>query len=194
VIAVIVVSVVCGVVANELCEFSPWCAGKLVRWSAFRRYADPERAEIRAEELTALINERPGNLFKLFTAVGFAGTAFIISARRAIARESDAAPAPVPVPVLTPVSHTEVLDRIYWYLDGEMSHDDCESIRQHVDECGPCLREYGLEEAVKRLVDKHCGSNPNPRELRAHVVTRIRQVQAEINDKADSSNVGIRRV
>ena len=36
----------------------------------------------------------------------------------------------------TPCS--EVLDRVYWYLDGEMSADDCDHIRQHLDECGPC--------------------------------------------------------
>ncbi len=51
---------------------------------------------------------------------------------------------------------TEVLDRVYGYLDGELADMDCAKIRQHLDECGPCLREYGLEEAVKRLVHKHC--------------------------------------
>jgi mycothiol system anti-sigma-R factor len=182
VVAVIVLGIVCAVVANELCEFSPWCACKLARWSAFRRYADQERAELRAEELTALINDRPGNLFKLFTAVGFAGTAIISSARRAIARESDADAGSGPV--LTAVSHEEVLARMYSYLDGEMSKDDCETIRQHLDECGPCLREFGLEEAVKRLVDKHCGCEPVPPDIRAEVMVRIREVQAEI-DLAD---------
>jgi mycothiol system anti-sigma-R factor len=78
----------------------------------------------------------------------------------------------------TPCS--EVLDRIYWYLDGEMSAVDCESIRQHLDECSPCLREFGLEVAVKRLVAKHCGCDPVPAELRTKVMVRIRQVQAEI--------------
>ena len=78
----------------------------------------------------------------------------------------------------TPCS--EVLDRVYWYLDGEVSEDDCDHIRQHLDECGPCLREYGLEEAVKRLVAKHCGCDPVPSELRSKVLVRIRQVQAEI--------------
>ena len=52
-IAGILLGIVAGLLANELCEFSPWCARKLVRWSAFRRYADPGRAEMRAEELTA---------------------------------------------------------------------------------------------------------------------------------------------
>ncbi len=75
---------------------------------------------------------------------------------------------------------SEVLDRIYWYLDGEMSSEDCDSIRQHLHECGPCLREFGLEEAVKRLVARHCGCDPVPTGLRSKVMVRIRQVQAEI--------------
>ncbi len=53
-------------------------------------------------------------------------------------------------------------------------------IRQHLDECGPCLREYGLEEAVKQLVHKHCGRDTVPADLRAKVLIRIKQVQAEI--------------
>jgi mycothiol system anti-sigma-R factor len=62
-----------------------------------------------------------------------------------------------------------------------MSADDCEHIRQHLDECGPCLREFGLEEAVKRLVAKHCGCDPAPTDLRSKVLVRIRQVQAEMD-------------
>lgn len=177
-IAVILLSIACGVVANELCEFSPWCARKLVRWSAFRRYTDPERAETRAEELTALINDRPGNLFKLFTAASFAGTAVISSARRAVARKSDANAGSPPAP--TEVSHDEAQDWIYSYVNGEMPDADSEKIRLHMEECGPCLREFGLEQAVRRLVDKHCGHDPLSPELRAEVMVRIRQVQAEI--------------
>ena len=97
VLAVILLGIVPGLLANEFCEFSPWCARKLVRWSAFRRYTDPGRAAMRAEELTALIDDRPGNLFKLFTAACFAADAVIATARRAVAREPAAA---VPAPVL----------------------------------------------------------------------------------------------
>ena len=81
-IAGIVLGIVAGLIANELCEFSPWCARKLVRWSAFRRYTDPGRAKMRAEELTRLIDDRPGNLFKLVTAVCFAVEAVVVSRRR----------------------------------------------------------------------------------------------------------------
>jgi mycothiol system anti-sigma-R factor len=53
---------------------------------------------------------------------------------------------------------SEVLARVYSYLDGEIEDKSLAQIREHLDECGPCLREYGLEEAVKRLVQKCCGS------------------------------------
>jgi len=36
---------------------------------------------------------------------------------------------------------TEVLDRVYGYLDGELGELDCAKIKQHLDECGPCLLE-----------------------------------------------------
>ncbi len=75
---------------------------------------------------------------------------------------------------------TEVLDRVYGYLDGELGDMDCAKIRQHLEECGPCLREYGLEEAVKRLVQKHCGCDPAPAALRERVLVRIREVRASI--------------
>jgi mycothiol system anti-sigma-R factor len=79
----------------------------------------------------------------------------------------------------TPCS--EVLARVYSYLDGEL--DDAAvygKIREHLDECGPCLREYGLEEIVKRLVRKSCGHEAVPGELRAKVLTRIAVVRAEL--------------
>ena len=75
---------------------------------------------------------------------------------------------------------SEVLERLYTYLDGEIEGQGYAQIREHLDECGPCLREYGLEEAVKRVVQKHCGCDPAPAELRAKVLVRIRQVRATI--------------
>jgi mycothiol system anti-sigma-R factor len=75
---------------------------------------------------------------------------------------------------------SEVLDRVYSYLDGEMDQVSYAQVKVHLDECGPCLREFGLEEAVKKLVAKHCGCDPVPSELRGKVLVRIKQVQAEI--------------
>ena len=75
---------------------------------------------------------------------------------------------------------SEVLARVYTYLDGEIEDTGYAEIREHLDECGPCLREYGLEEAVKRVLQKHCGCDPAPAELRAKILVRIREVRATI--------------
>ena len=75
---------------------------------------------------------------------------------------------------------TEVLALVYSYIDGEMEDTSTAQIRQHLHECGPCLREYGLEEVVKKLVHKHCGSDLVPSELRSRVLTRIQQVRIEL--------------
>jgi mycothiol system anti-sigma-R factor len=77
---------------------------------------------------------------------------------------------------------TDVLARIYDYLDGELDQTGCADIKQHLDECGPCLREYGLDEMVKKLVHKCCGYDPVPQDLRAKVLGRIAQVRATLGD------------
>jgi Anaphase-promoting complex subunit 4 WD40 domain len=78
--------VVLALAVNEFCDVCPWGAAKLVRWSARLRYTDPERAEVRAEELAALIESRPGKLFKLITALGFVLVAIRAWAERAISQ------------------------------------------------------------------------------------------------------------
>jgi mycothiol system anti-sigma-R factor len=74
-----------------------------------------------------------------------------------------------------------VLDRVYTYLDGELEAPDIAKIRQHLHECGPCFEEYGLDELVKKLIQKHCGHDRVPDELRAKVLVRIRQVRIELD-------------
>lgn len=74
----------------------------------------------------------------------------------------------------------DVLDRVYVYLDGEIDNVDLAKIRQHLDECAPCFREYGLEQAVRKLVHKHCGHDPVPEGLRTKVLMRIQEVRTEL--------------
>ena len=62
---------------------------------------------------------------------------------------------------------SEVLLRIYEYLDGEMGPDDRSHIRQHLEECGPCLREYDLDQMLKALVRRSCAGESAP-ERAAH--------------------------
>jgi mycothiol system anti-sigma-R factor len=75
---------------------------------------------------------------------------------------------------------SEVLDRVYSYLDGEMDQASYAQVKLHLEECGPCLREYGLEEAVKRLVHKHCGHEEAPEELKRKVLDRIHSARSQM--------------
>ncbi|HET9254962.1 MAG TPA: hypothetical protein VFO16_07135 [Pseudonocardiaceae bacterium] len=72
-------AVLLGLVTAEFSELSPWLAQKLIRWAARVRYPT------RVEELSALIADRPGKLFKLVTASGFvcAALAYRITHRKA---------------------------------------------------------------------------------------------------------------
>lgn len=70
-----IIALIIGVLVAEGTEIAPWLAKKLARWSAHMRHLDPRRAEIRAEELEAVIETRPGKLFKLATALLFAAQA-----------------------------------------------------------------------------------------------------------------------
>jgi len=77
----------------------------------------------------------------------------------------------------TPCS--EVLDRLYEYIDGELDSECGHSIKHHLEECSPCLKEFGLEEAVKAVVKRSC-CDPAPAELRAKVLVRIAAVRASL--------------
>ena len=74
----------------------------------------------------------------------------------------------------------EVLEKVYLYLDGEMQDDDCIDIREHLDECSPCLRQYGVEQEIKALVARKCGCESAPQELRLKVLARLQHVRLEI--------------
>ncbi|MGW3650014.1 hypothetical protein [Streptomyces sp. NPDC000878] len=84
----IVIATVVALLTNEFCDVSPWIAKRLVGWAARRSYRDPARAEVRAEEWAALIDERPGKLFKLFTATGFFLGALAASTKRSTTRRA----------------------------------------------------------------------------------------------------------
>jgi len=76
----------------------------------------------------------------------------------------------------------DVLDEVYLYLDLECSDDKRATIRTHLDECSPCLREYGIEQEVKALVARCCGADLAPAELK----DRLRAKLSELVINADT--------
>ena len=68
---------------------------------------------------------------------------------------------------------SEALLRAYEYLDGELGAEECAKIQAHLDECGPCLREYDLDTTLKALIKRSCGCESAPDSLRTTIMTRI---------------------
>jgi len=75
---------------------------------------------------------------------------------------------------------TVVLAELYSYLDQELDPPGRAKIAQHLDECGPCLREYGLEEVVKQLVYRCCRDDKAPTGLRVKVMVRIQEIRRDL--------------
>lgn len=75
----------------------------------------------------------------------------------------------------------KVLDAVFLYLDGECTSAQQRLIRAHLDECSPCLREFGVEHEVKMLIARRCGGERAPESLRMSVLQRLRAARAEID-------------
>jgi mycothiol system anti-sigma-R factor len=74
----------------------------------------------------------------------------------------------------------EVLDRVFEFLDGEMGQLDVARIEQHLDECGPCLRQYDLDVVLKALLRRSCACEQAPQELRQKILVRITEVRLDL--------------
>jgi len=73
----------------------------------------------------------------------------------------------------------EVLADVYLYLDDETDDDARGRIRAHLDECAPCLRQFGLEQDVKALIARSCGGDLAPVTLKQRIRVRLTEVTIE---------------
>jgi mycothiol system anti-sigma-R factor len=74
----------------------------------------------------------------------------------------------------------EVLKRVYSFIDNELESASVDEIRQHLEECGPCLEQFDLERSLKKLVHRSCTGEHAPEGLRERVLLRISQIHIEI--------------
>lgn len=78
------------------------------------------------------------------------------------------------------VDCVEVLEHVYSYLDGEIDEAAKQEIREHLDECAPCLRQFGIEQEVKALVARCCGGDAAPATLRERLQIKLAQVELDM--------------
>lgn len=78
----------------------------------------------------------------------------------------------------------EVLAEVWMFLDDECDPERRASLQRHLDECGPCLEEYGLDKHLKTLLGRKCGGDHAPDGLRQRLRESIREIVVQ---QADAS-------
>ena len=76
-----------------------------------------------------------------------------------------------------------VLSEVYLYLDLECSEQRRTLIQKHLDECTGCLQEFGIEKDVKALVNRCCGDERAPTELRDRLRHRLDQLEVQTESR-----------
>jgi mycothiol system anti-sigma-R factor len=61
---------------------------------------------------------------------------------------------------------SEVLAEVWLYLDQECDCERRKLLQHHLDECRPCLEQYGISVQLKALLARKCGGEQAPLELR----------------------------
>ncbi|HEX4724461.1 MAG TPA: mycothiol system anti-sigma-R factor [Pseudonocardiaceae bacterium] len=79
---------------------------------------------------------------------------------------------------------SQVLAEVWLLLDHECSSERRLKLEQHLDECGPCLEQFGLEEHLKELLARKCGGEHAPDTLKERLRASIRQVVVAQSDGA----------
>ena len=83
---------------------------------------------------------------------------------------------------------SDVLAEVWLFLDNECDGERRRLLAGHLDECGPCLAEYGLEEKLKRLLATKCGGDKAPAALREQIrVAVLQQAQVTLTESADGT-------
>jgi mycothiol system anti-sigma-R factor len=76
----------------------------------------------------------------------------------------------------------ETIERLYHYLDGELTEERRFEIKRHLDDCSPCLEAYGFEAELRHVIAHHCRDR-----VPEHLMIRIRMAIAEEERKGDAS-------
>ncbi len=78
----------------------------------------------------------------------------------------------------------EVLAEVWMFLDDECDPERRELLQRHLDECSPCLEEFGLDEHLKTLLARKCGGDHAPDGLRQRLRESIREIVVQQADAA----------
>jgi mycothiol system anti-sigma-R factor len=66
------------------------------------------------------------------------------------------------------VDCTKTIERLYHYLDGELTDERRFEIRRHLDDCAPCVGAFDFESDLRKLIANRCKDHV-PESLRQRV-------------------------
>ena len=67
----------------------------------------------------------------------------------------------------------EALDRLYEYIDGELTPVRAEEVRLHLEKCAPCLGVSQFEKAYLRFLEARTRAKEAPEGLRKRVLEQL---------------------
>ncbi|MCZ2823914.1 MULTISPECIES: mycothiol system anti-sigma-R factor [unclassified Modestobacter] len=73
----------------------------------------------------------------------------------------------------------DVLSHVFEFLDHETDDARRAVIAEHLEDCSPCLRQFGIEQEFKALVRRRCGGDPTPMGLRDRIKVQLTTVSFE---------------
>lgn len=84
----------------------------------------------------------------------------------------------------------DVLSHVFEFLDHETGDARRAVIAEHLEDCSPCLRQFGIEQEFKALVRRRCGGDPTPLGLR----DRIKMQLTTVSFDEDGTRVSVEQV
>ena len=71
----------------------------------------------------------------------------------------------------------QMLARVDAFLDGELTEDEADEVRRHLDACEHCLDHADVEAAMRGLLKRCCGGQRAPESLRTRIVMQYTRVE-----------------
>ncbi|HVU60924.1 MAG TPA: mycothiol system anti-sigma-R factor [Mycobacteriales bacterium] len=81
------------------------------------------------------------------------------------------------------VDCVEIFHRVDVYLAQDYDETTCIEVRQHLEECRPCLERFDLYEDVKKLVGRCCGGEVASVEFKQRLRAKLAEVEVEVTTR-----------
>lgn len=72
----------------------------------------------------------------------------------------------------------EAIEKLYTFLDGELTEQRRVDIRRHLDDCSPCLEAFDFEAELRIMISVRCRDDV-PESLRLRVAAAIMAAEAQ---------------